>query len=112
MFTFQRVEACLDGICDGPGRVDVRGSRQAGAVGFIDHDPQGSQVVLGLVGSAAGGEVAPAHHDLDNVAAQFGALTHRCPQSGLALGLTTQKVAVPADGRDRRASRDDVRERG
>jgi len=108
---FQRVEACLDGIGDGPGRVNVRGSRQAGAVGFIDHDPQGGQVVLGLVGPAAGGEVAPAHHDLDNLAAQVGALTHRCPQSGLALGLAPQEVAVPAAGRDRRASHDDVRER-
>jgi hypothetical protein len=92
--------------------VDVRGSRQAGAVGFIDHDPQGGQVVLGLVGPAAGGEVPPAHHDLDDVAAPFGALTHRRPQSGLVLGLAPQEVAVPADGRDRRASRDDARKRG
>jgi hypothetical protein len=39
----QRVEARLDGICDGPGPVGVRGSRQARAVGLIDHGPKGAR---------------------------------------------------------------------
>ena len=44
----------LDGIGDGLGAVDVRGGGQSRAVGLIDHDPKGGQVVLRLVRLAAG----------------------------------------------------------
>ena len=40
---FQRVETRLDGVRDGLGRVDVRGSGQARAVGFVDHDPKAAR---------------------------------------------------------------------
>ena len=90
----------------------VGGDGQAVAVRFGDRGAQLAAGVLGQLRAGAGGHVASAGHDLDDVGAPVSVFADSVTDAVCASGWCAQDVAVAARGGDRRPGRQDVRQRG
>ena len=103
------VDARLDRLLDREQGVGVRGHPQAEAVRLVDNRAQLLQCELACRDVGARRHVAAARHDLHDVDAPLGSLTHRGAQRIDARDFAAHHPAVPAHRRDRWPRGHDVR---